>query len=138
MPNTCPTSTSGPGSSGSHTHPVPSIAAWVAGSASTANTASAGASIRRIACTASAVVPVPMGALSVVGPRTIPMTCYVGHSSRRDPGGAAGVHVDQPVAGGRDDQAVADLEPALRARRALEHRVLPRAAVHPDDAHLAV
>src|SRR3954467_12084341 len=61
MPKTWPTRVRVAGSSGSHTQPVPSIAAWVEGSARTANTASAGASMRRVTLTASVVAVLMVG-----------------------------------------------------------------------------
>jgi hypothetical protein len=53
MPNTCPAVVSSASSIGLTTHPVPSIAGWLVGSARTANTASAGAGIVVVALTVS-------------------------------------------------------------------------------------
>ena len=59
MPKICPTSVrAAAGSSGSRTHPVPSIAAWWAGSASTPNTVPTGASIVLDTARTSVVVSV--------------------------------------------------------------------------------
>src|SRR3954447_25243878 len=49
----CPTSVSGARSTGFRTQPVPSIAAWAAGSASTANTRATGTGTVRVALTFS-------------------------------------------------------------------------------------
>jgi hypothetical protein len=54
--NTCPSAVSRSLSRGSQTQPVPSIAAWLAGSARTAKMAPAGALMIVVALTASSVM----------------------------------------------------------------------------------